>query len=333
MSLRESEKREHRGRKMDKVAELEQEIKAIEDYVELVEHRAGQPIPSSLARVIETIRPIAEQNETAIADQVALEPWQIKLREIEKKQAEYRRDHPFLSMFGVPLGEEEKRVRETLTKIDSPTLVRYCDISPPPAEGGWPGGWEARWDQYWGMWRSFASEQGLSPIWIRGRTVIRKEHVNQLQELDAYREVYWAKCLRQKAEEARIARDEEIPRLRARIERIKNAQGARARVRAAAAAHFDKTRELAATVKNQLRDQIASVPVCPYCAGAIGDEPHADHIYPVSRGGLSTPENMVYCCAKCNGTKHDKTLREFILSQGLVRDEVEERLHRLGKRF
>jgi hypothetical protein len=121
--------------------------------------------------------------------------------------------------------------------------------------------------------------------------------------------------------------------LRGKIERIKIAKGSRARVRGAAAAHLDKTRELAATVKRQLRDQAAIVQVCPYCANPLGDDAEADHIHPVCLGGFSTPENMVYVCAKCNGTKHDRTLREFILSEGLNRDEVEERLTKLGKRF
>jgi DNA-directed RNA polymerase subunit RPC12/RpoP len=148
------------------------------------------------------------------------------------------------------------------------------------------------------------------------------EDVFQLEE-DA---ANWSKWLA-------VGRHEEELRLRKRIERIKIAQGSRARVRGAAAAHFDKTRELAVTVKRQLRDQVAIVPVCPYCGGPLGDDAEADHIHPVCLGGLSTPENMVYVCAKCNGTKHDRTLREFILAVGLNRDQVEERLAKLGKRF
>ena len=49
--------------------------------------------------------------------------------------------------------------------------------------------------------------------------------------------------------------------------------------------------------------------------------------------GLSTPENIVNVCAACNGKKGDKTLREFLLSEGLNRDEVEGRLTKLGTRF
>jgi 5-methylcytosine-specific restriction endonuclease McrA len=339
LSLREREKRERRGRKLDKVTELELEIKAIQEYVEIAERRAAQPYqtPRQLAWVIATIRPIAEQNAIVLADRAALEPYQIKLREIERKQAEYRENHPFLSMFAVPFQEEEKQLRETVRKLDSLQLLAYCDIPPPPEDTkrGRPGSGKARWYQFWSHWGRFASQQGLSsrPVSYAADRVISKKDVDWLQQIDAVYGVWSPKWLRQNAERARMARDEAIPRLRKRIERIKNARGARARVRAAAAAHFDKTRELAATVKNQLRDQVATLPVCPYCGGELGVEPHADHIYPVSRGGLSTPENMVYCCAKCNGTKHDRTLREFLLSEGLVRDEVEERLHRLGKRF
>jgi 5-methylcytosine-specific restriction endonuclease McrA len=86
-------------------------------------------------------------------------------------------------------------------------------------------------------------------------------------------------------------------------------------------------------VKKQIRDQLMVLAVCPYCGGPLGDEPHADHIHPVCLGGLSMADNMVYVCAKCNSKKHDRTLREFLFSEGLNRGEVEERLAKLRKRF
>ena len=68
---------------------------------------------------------------------------------------------------------------------------------------------------------------------------------------------------------------------------------------------------------------------CPYSAKPLGDEKHADHIDPVSKGGLSTVENMVLVCSDCNLNKHDKTLREFIKLAGFDRDAVKDRLAKL----
>ncbi|MBB5750119.1 HNH endonuclease [Micrococcus sp. TA1] len=51
---------------------------------------------------------------------------------------------------------------------------------------------------------------------------------------------------------------------------------------------------------------------CRYCSVSIIEEPHllleVDHIVPVSKGGLSTPENLQTLCWKCNRTKSNKVL-------------------------
>lgn len=46
---------------------------------------------------------------------------------------------------------------------------------------------------------------------------------------------------------------------------------------------------------------------CRYC-GAYGPdvELHADHVYPESRGGETTPENLVTACLECNMKKSFK---------------------------
>lgn len=90
-----------------------------------------------------------------------------------------------------------------------------------------------------------------------------------------------------------------------------------------------KTREVADTAKIRLpRNHI-----CPYCGMDLGAKPHADHIYPVARGGLSTKSNMVYVCVICNLRKKDKTLKMFAEEFGLNRNEIESRLTALGKEF
>lgn len=100
-------------------------------------------------------------------------------------------------------------------------------------------------------------------------------------------------------------------------------------IRARVAQADNKTRELAASVKLRLpQDHL-----CPYCGNDLSDDPHADHIYPVSRGGLSTLVNMVYVCATCNIKKRDRTLRMFIDEFGLDRDSIEKRLSKLGKEY
>lgn len=98
-------------------------------------------------------------------------------------------------------------------------------------------------------------------------------------------------------------------------------------LKAAAASNTAAHRALAASVKQQL----ARSPLCPYCGGFIGDAPHADHIYPVAKGGRSVSRNMVWVCSDCNQKKRDLTLSAFIREFGLARSDVEQRLLNLGK--
>lgn len=105
------------------------------------------------------------------------------------------------------------------------------------------------------------------------------------------------------------------------------------RIAAMAAAHAGKTRQLAQTVRRNIEHQRVLLDFCPYCGGVLGEDPEADHIYPVARGGLSTVENMVFVCAPCNKKKRDKTLREFIKTMKFDHLAVEQRLELLGKRF
>lgn len=100
-------------------------------------------------------------------------------------------------------------------------------------------------------------------------------------------------------------------------------------LRAAAASNSTESRKIASTVKRKLIRQ----PWCPYCGGDLGTNPHADHIYPVCKGGRSVPRNMVYVCSDCNTLKLDLTLSGFILKYGLDRSAVECRLKELGKEF
>lgn len=65
---------------------------------------------------------------------------------------------------------------------------------------------------------------------------------------------------------------------------------------------------MTARLRNQIkhRDNYA----CKMCGVALRDQPHLlleiDHIIPVSRGGLSTPENLQTLCWRCNRSKGAK---------------------------
>lgn len=49
---------------------------------------------------------------------------------------------------------------------------------------------------------------------------------------------------------------------------------------------------------------------CRYCSVSLAAEPHllleVDHVIPVSKGGLSTPDNLQTLCWRCNRTKSNK---------------------------
>lgn len=136
------------------------------------------------------------------------------------------------------------------------------------------------------------------------------------------------------AEERELARAEAAARRAAGKELARSRQAEKeGRIVAMAAAHAGKTRQLAQTVRRNIEQQRALLSICPYCGSALGEDPEADHIYPVARGGLSTKENMVFVCSSCNGKKRDKTIREFIRTMDFDYYMVEQRLELLGKRF
>lgn len=116
----------------------------------------------------------------------------------------------------------------------------------------------------------------------------------------------------------------QVPRTRTQV------MAARDEAAAAKAAAFDgRVRQQAETVKRSLPRNHP----CPYCGGSLGSDANADHIHPVSHGGMSSSVNMVYVCKSCNLKKSDLTLREFARRQGLNREVIEARLEKLGKRI
>lgn len=117
-----------------------------------------------------------------------------------------------------------------------------------------------------------------------------------------------------------------------REQRLRRRYGGDESTIAAAAAHLGKTRALAEKLRGPIRQGTNDAQGCPYCEGPLGTNTHVDHIVPVCRGGLSTPDNLVVVCAACNRAKAGQTLREFTKARGLDRESVESRLEALGKR-
>lgn len=99
------------------------------------------------------------------------------------------------------------------------------------------------------------------------------------------------------------------------------------RIKAQADAYREDIREQSETIKRRLK----KTEKCPYCDGPLGEGPHADHIYPVNRGGLSTTDNMINVCSSCNLTKGALTLRQFCEKTGFSQAKIEKHLDLLGK--
>jgi 5-methylcytosine-specific restriction endonuclease McrA len=71
---------------------------------------------------------------------------------------------------------------------------------------------------------------------------------------------------------------------------------------------------------------------CPYCTNLSDvNLAEADHIHPVNKGGLTTLQNMVLICKKCNSKKTNLMLRVFCKKYSYDYNEVCDRLEKLGK--
>lgn len=52
--------------------------------------------------------------------------------------------------------------------------------------------------------------------------------------------------------------------------------------------------------------------ICDVKLGLVSKQATIDHVVPLSRGGLSTFNNMKLCCITCNNKKGDLLLHEFL---------------------
>lgn len=70
---------------------------------------------------------------------------------------------------------------------------------------------------------------------------------------------------------------------------------------------------------------------CPYCLEQKNIyKSEADHIHPINKGGLTTNQNIVLVCKKCNSDKKDLTLRVFCKKKGFNFESLSNRLEKLG---
>ncbi len=114
-----------------------------------------------------------------------------------------------------------------------------------------------------------------------------------------------------------------------RILKIENREAKQQSLKNKAASSTKTKRQIANGIKKDLVDNED----CPYCGYALKLAIHADHIYPIAKGGESTKKNMVLVCADCNTKKSSLTLQAFIKKYSLNREEIESRLEALGKDF
>jgi 5-methylcytosine-specific restriction endonuclease McrA len=133
--------------------------------------------------------------------------------------------------------------------------------------------------------------------------------------------------------DARVAGiQNDITRLDQKLDWIKSIEAKNEKKRqdkARIAALMDRARGGAAAIRENLpRDH-----PYPYCGGPLGDAPHANHIHPISKGGLSIRQNMVYICASCNNRKGNQTLTAFVAKEEKDLAVILQRLRQLGKDY
>lgn len=71
--------------------------------------------------------------------------------------------------------------------------------------------------------------------------------------------------------------------------------------------------------ESQKQNLLGENPICVYCGeSATG----VDHIIPKSKGGKDTDDNLVLCCARCNSTKNDLSLTDFLNFNEFIKKDL-----------
>lgn len=131
--------------------------------------------------------------------------------------------------------------------------------------------------------------------------------------------------------------DDVVSAMKAEIPLVKRKQ-ANARLKAQASKNKESQRNLMSSFRTQREYtfQLKRADYCPYCekkfeTNLLDSTVHLDHIYPVSKGGQSILENLVFICSACNTKKSNITLAIFCSQNGLDREKVTSQLLKLGK--
>lgn len=96
----------------------------------------------------------------------------------------------------------------------------------------------------------------------------------------------------------------------------------------------EKEKDKRKTLK-KLKPSLKHFGYCPYCFESFSKNlvTHVDHIYPLSKGGLESIENLVVVCSECNLNKGNLTLNNFIKKFNLNREAIEKELDLLNKEY
>ena len=131
--------------------------------------------------------------------------------------------------------------------------------------------------------------------------------------------------------------DEVTAAMKAQIPNVKK-KLTTSRLKAQAAENKDAQRNLVSSYRTQktFRMQTERLSGCPYCGNyfegnVLNRTVELDHIYPVSKGGQSVNENLVFICSDCNSKKSNDTLIIFCNKNNYEYDAVIKNLLRLGK--
>lgn len=122
--------------------------------------------------------------------------------------------------------------------------------------------------------------------------------------------------------------NDDLDEMKPKHDKLKK-KDAKEQARKSKSARIDKkSRDQADIIKRKL-DKTEH---CPYCGELVkSDSYHADHIYPLSQGGLETMQNMIYVCSTCNLSKSDDPLYVFCQRSGFDFDAIALRLKKMGK--
>ena len=116
-------------------------------------------------------------------------------------------------------------------------------------------------------------------------------------------------------------------------EKEKLMRRAKERERTAKISAFDNNARVGSqTIKTDLLKKVKGRKKCVYCNKMIPkNDLVLDHIHPVAKGGLSTPQNSILVCSSCNSKKRDLTLRAYCKKYKKDFENISTALERQGK--